>query len=76
MPVEGLLDHLLNDSRAPWLRVILYGEGVPGLHDHASRVFAIVNALLHLCDIAALIASVPVEHRQVTPEDRTAPANQ
>ena len=76
MPVACLLDHLLNDSRAPWLRVILYGEVVPRLQYHASRVFAIVKAPLHLCDIAALIASVPVEHRQVAPDNRTDPENQ
>ena len=67
MSVEGLLEHLLKDSRAPRLRVILYGESVPRLRDHASRVLAIVEAPLHLRDIAALIASVPVEHKQATP---------
>jgi hypothetical protein len=35
-----------------------------------------VKAPLHLCDIAALIASVPVEHRQVAPDNRTDPENQ
>ena len=76
MFLEGLLDHLLNDSRAPSIRVILYGKAIPRLQNHASRVLVIVKAPLHLCDIAALIASVSVEQRQVAPDNRTDPGNQ
>ena len=69
------LTHLLNDLRAPWLRLILYGKGVPSIQNHA-RVLAIVKAPLHLCDIAALVASVPVERRQAAPDNRTDSGNQ
>jgi hypothetical protein len=36
MFVQGLLESVLTDSRAPWLRVILYGKAVPCHQDYAS----------------------------------------
>ena len=62
-PDETILEHLMNDTRVPGLRVVVLGNSPSCARKHSPRLFVIAKTSLQLRDIAALIESVPVERK-------------
>jgi hypothetical protein len=75
-PDETILEHLMNDRRAPGLRVVVFGNSPSRTQKHSPRVFVITKTSLQLRDIAALIESVPVQRKFAGVPSLDQPPNQ
>jgi hypothetical protein len=73
---QTIVERVLNDSRVPGLRVVLYGSFSARSQSARPRTFTLTQTTLRLRDIAGLIASMPVEVKPITADGLAEPPNQ